>query len=51
MEEKKIAGRYYTETGNTKKLVEAIGKSVGVQAESIEVVHNYVFTTIKLDKI
>jgi flavodoxin len=28
----KIAVRYYTKTGNTKKLAEAIGKAVGAEA-------------------
>ncbi|AEV27993.1 flavodoxin [Sphaerochaeta pleomorpha str. Grapes] len=31
-----IAIRYYTKTGNTKKLAEAIAKTVGVPAETIE---------------
>jgi flavodoxin len=31
----KIAIRYYTKTGNTKRLAEAIGKAVGVDAQPI----------------
>ena len=34
---KKIAVRYYTKTGNTKKLAEAIAETVGVKAESVTV--------------
>ncbi|WP_320130147.1 flavodoxin family protein [uncultured Sphaerochaeta sp.] len=33
----KIAIRYFSKTGNTKKLAEAIAQSVGVVAQSIEV--------------
>lgn len=31
-----IAVRYYTQTGNTKKLADAIASELGIQAESIE---------------
>ena len=31
----KIAVRYYTKTGNTKRLAEAIGKAVGAEAQPI----------------
>ena len=33
----KIAIRYYTKTGNTKRLAEAIGKAVGAEAQPISV--------------
>ena len=33
----KIAVRYYTKTGNTKRLAEAIGKAVGAEAQPISV--------------
>lgn len=33
----KIAVRYYSKSGSTKKLAEALGAGIGVQAESIEV--------------
>lgn len=33
----KVAVRYYTKTGNTKKLAEALAKSVGVEAKPIDV--------------
>ena len=33
----KIAVRYYTKTGNTKRLAEAIAKAVGVEAQPISV--------------
>lgn len=33
----KIAVRYYTRSGNTKKLADAIAKAVGVKAQSISV--------------
>ena len=33
----KIAVRYYTKTGNTKKLAEAIGNAVGAEALPISV--------------
>ncbi len=33
----KVAVRYYTKTGNTKKLAEALAKAVGVEAEPIDV--------------
>ena len=33
----KIAVRYYTRTGNTKKLAEAIARAVGVEAQPISV--------------
>lgn len=32
----KIAVRYYTKTGNTKRLAEAVAKAVGVEALSLE---------------
>ena len=32
----KIAIRYYTKTGHTKKLAEAIGKELGVEAKTID---------------
>ena len=31
----KIAVRYYTQTGNTKKLADAIAQALGVEAESV----------------
>lgn len=34
---KKIAVRYYSKTGNTKKLAEAIAATAGVQAETVNV--------------
>ena len=33
----KIAVRYYTKTGNTKRLAEAVAKAVGVEAQPISV--------------
>lgn len=33
----KNAIRYYAETGNTKKLAEAIGEAVGICPETVEV--------------
>ena len=33
----KIAVRYYTQTGNTKKLADAIADGLGVQAKSIDI--------------
>lgn len=33
----KVAVRYYTKTGNTKKLAEALAKSIGVEAKPIDV--------------
>lgn len=32
----KIAIRYYTKTGNTKKLAEAIGSAIGVEAKTVD---------------
>ena len=32
----KIAIRYYTKTGNTKKLVEAISSAIGVEAKTVD---------------
>ncbi|MBQ5441236.1 MAG: flavodoxin [Firmicutes bacterium] len=32
-----IAIRYYTKTGNTKKICEAMGEAIGVEAKSIDV--------------
>ena len=37
MKNTKIAVRYYTKTGNTKRLAEAIAKAVGVEAQPISV--------------
>ncbi len=37
MDKKTAAIRYYSQTGNTKKLAEAIGSAIGVKAESISV--------------
>jgi len=34
---KKIAVRYYSKTGNTKKLAEAIAEIIGIKAESVDV--------------
>jgi flavodoxin len=34
---KKVEVRYYSKTGNTSKLAEAIGNELGVKAESVEV--------------
>jgi len=36
-ENKKIAVRYYTKTGNTKKLADAIAETLGVKAELVTV--------------
>ena len=33
----KIAVRYYTKTGNTKRLAEAVAKAAGVEAQPISV--------------
>ena len=33
----KIAVRYYTKTGNTKRLAEAVAKAVGTEAQPISV--------------
>ncbi len=33
----KIAVRYYTKTGNTKRLAEAVAEAVGVQALPIDI--------------
>ena len=33
----KVAVRYYTKTGNTKRLAESIGKAVGVEALPISI--------------
>ncbi len=32
----KIAIRYYTKTGNTKKLAEAISSAIGVEAKTVD---------------
>ena len=32
----KVAVRYYTQTGNTKKLAEAIASQLGIEAKSVE---------------
>ena len=32
----KIAIRYYTKTGNTKKLAEAIGSAINVEAKTVD---------------
>ena len=37
MSNQKIAVRYYTKTGNTKRLAEAIAKALGVEAQPISV--------------
>ncbi len=37
MSNNKIAVRYYTKTGNTQKLAEAIAEAVGVKAETVDV--------------
>ena len=37
MSNQKIAVRYYTKTGNTKRLAEAIAQAVGVEAQPISV--------------
>ncbi len=37
MDSRKIAVRYYTKTGNTKRLAEAVAKAAGVEAQPISV--------------